>query len=110
MYFRPVFRTVSTSCSACSIEPHTAGTAVITCLPWLSTSMQCLAWFGASVATKTASIFGSLTSTSSDSYDFSQRHACISPARRSAIRSLTATISTFGWSWKPKAAPNWQTP
>ena len=110
MYFRPVFRTVSTSCSASSIDPNTAGTAVITCLPWLSTSMQCRAWLGASVATKTASIFGSLTSSSSESYDLSHRQAFIRPLRRSGIRSLTATTSTLGWSWKPNCAPNWHTP
>ena len=66
MYFRPLALTASNSWSASSSEPNTAGTAEATCLPCLSTSMQCRAWLGASVATNTASIRSSLTSSSSD--------------------------------------------
>ena len=55
MYLRPLDLTASYSLSASSSEPKTAGTALATCLPCLSTSMQCRAWLGASVATKTAS-------------------------------------------------------
>ena len=43
-----------------------AGTATATCLPWCKTSRQCLAWLGASVATNTASILSSFTSSSRD--------------------------------------------
>ena len=39
-------------------------------------------------------------------FALSQRQAFIKPSRRSGIKSLTATISTLGWSWNPNAAPN----
>src|SRR3954469_13483692 len=110
MYVRPLDLTASCSSWACSTEPKTAGTALATCLPCLSTSMQCLTWLGASVATKTASIASSLTNSSSEGYVLSQRQALASAAQRSGNRSLTATTATLGWSWKPNAAPNWQTP
>ena len=58
--------------------------------------MQCLAWLGASVATKTASIASSLTSSSSEGYVFSQRQALASAAQRSGNRSLTATTVDVG--------------
>ena len=67
--------------------------------------MQCRAWLGASVATNTASIVSSLTSSSSDGYVFSQRQAFASSLQRSGNRSLTAATVTFGWSWKPNAGP-----
>ena len=110
MYLRPLDLTASYSSWACSTEPKTAGTAQATCLPRLSTSMQCRAWLGASVATKTASIESSLMSSSSEGYVFSQRQTLASAAQRSGNRSLTAATVTLGWSWKPNAAPNWQTP
>ncbi len=77
-------------------NPRVAGTALMTCLPWLRTSMQCRAWLGASVATNTASIFGSFTRTSSDSYDLAQRQAFIRRVAPFGKRSLTATDLDIG--------------
>ena len=61
MYLRPVDFTVSSTASPSSMEPKDTGTAVATCLPCFIALMQWRAWLGASVATKTASSFGSFT-------------------------------------------------
>ena len=66
MYLKLLALTASNSLWASSSDPNTAGTAEATCLPCLSTSMQCRAWLGASVATNTASMRSSLTSSSSE--------------------------------------------
>ena len=60
--------------------------------------MQCLAWFGASVATNTASSVSSLTSSSSEGYVFSHRQAFANCWHLAGIRSLTAATVTLGWS------------
>lgn len=68
----------------------------VKCLPCLSTSMQCFACCGASVAMKIASMLSSFTISWSDGYVLPQRAALESSAHRSGSRSLTATTSTFG--------------